>query len=354
MREIEIAVVKIPKEKRDNKDFFKQKFVKLIDIAGGLDFVNRGDSVLIKACLNSGRRYPATTSPETLDALIELLVKKSPSAIYVGDKSAFFRKTKNVFRTTGVEEVVDRYQKKNAGTIVKLVDFDDYIYRDRYFPKDIKDNWELQRTRHLIRAPKMLFEEDPFLKEQKLPARIDHIIVLGNVKTHFLGRFTLGMKSYVGFLDNESRYLFHRLPHKKFYRLNNIAPFDKINVQNRVPELLTVIPSPKLVILDGRELIIRGGPDSNNRIQPLPSFVPNPYTGVMMAGSDIVAVDAAGVALLKTQKRVANELKHSSIWEMPTFIRAEELKLGANRTDKILLHTDSKEEKFERIAWFLQ
>ncbi|GEM_PF-719429 len=357
MREIEIAVVKIPKEKRDNKEFFKEKFTKLIDIAGGLDFVNSGDSVLIKVSLNSGRKYPATTSPDTLNALIELLIKRSPSAIYVGDKSAFFRKTKKVFRKTGVEELISGYSEKaekDIGTKVRLIDFDDYVYRDRYFPKDIKEKWELQPTRHLIRAPKMLFEEDPFLREEGLPAKIDHIIVLGTVKTHFLGRFTLGMKSYVGFLDDESRYLFHSLPHSNYYRLNKIAPFDKISLQNRVPELLTVIPQPKLVILDGRELIIRGGPDSNNRIQPLPSFVPNPYTGVMMAGADIVAVDAAGVALLKTQKRVAKELKRFSIWEMPTFARAEELKLGANRADKIVLNTDSKEEKFERIAWFLQ
>jgi uncharacterized protein (DUF362 family) len=354
MREIEIAVVKIPKEKKDNEEFFKEKFAKLIDITGGLDFVNKGDSVLIKVSLNSGRKYPATTSPEALNALIELLMKRSPSAIYVGDKSAFFRKTKKAFKKTGFEELIAEYDKKNAATKVRLIDFDDYVYRDRYFPKEVKDRWELQRTRHLIRAPKMLFEEDPFLRGEGLPAKVDHIIVLGTVKTHFLGRFTLGMKSYVGFLDNESRCLFHKLPHKNCYRLNKIAPFDRMNVQNRVPELLTVIPQPKLVILDGRELIIRGGPDSNNRIQPLPSLVPNPYTGVMMAGTDIVAVDAAGVALLKTQKRVSKELKRFSIWEMPTFVRAEELELGANRADKLMLHTDSKEEKFERIAWFLQ
>ncbi|MBN1574493.1 MAG: DUF362 domain-containing protein [Deltaproteobacteria bacterium] len=357
MREIDIAVVKIPKEKKDNADFFKEKFAKLIDIAGGIDFVNKGDSVLVKVSLNSDRKYPATTSPDTLSALIELLIKRSPSAIYVGDKSAFFRKTKKIFKNTGFEELIAAYAKKvekDTGTKVRLIDFDDCIYRDRYFPKDIKDKWELQRTRHMIRAPKMLFEEDPFLKGKGLPAKVDHIIVLGTVKTHFLGRFTLGMKSYVGFLDNESRCLFHNIPHKNCYRLKKIAPFDRVSLQNRVPELLTVIPLPKLVILDGRELIIRGGPDSNNRIQPLPSFVPNPYTGVMMAGTDIVAVDAAGVALLKTQKRVAKELKRFSIWEMPTFVRAEELKLGANRADKIVLHTDSKEEKFERIAWFLQ
>ena len=159
MREIDIAVVKIPKEKKDNEEFFKEKFAKLIDIAGGLDFVNKGDSVLIKVSLNSGRKYPATTSPEALNALIELLMKRSPSAIYVGDKSAFFRKTKKAFRNTGFEELIAGYDKKDAATKVRLIDFDDYVYRDRYFPKDVKDRWELQRTRHLVRAPKMLFEK---------------------------------------------------------------------------------------------------------------------------------------------------------------------------------------------------
>jgi uncharacterized protein (DUF362 family) len=109
-----------------------------------------------------------------------------------------------------------------------------------------------------------------------------------------------------------------------------------------------------LIILDGREAMITGGPDSSSSIPPIPSIRKNPYTGVMIAGKDLVATDAAGVALIKSHKRAAASIHKIPIWEMPTFIRAEELGLGATREDKIVLHADTEDELFTQMAWFLQ
>ncbi len=102
-------------------------------------------------------------------------------------------------------------------------------------------------------------------------------------------------------------------------------PLTSTRLQERIAEIHSLAPPPKLVILDGRELVVTGGPDSNNHVQPLPSLGKNPYAGIMLAGSDVVATDAAGVALLKIQKHAAKWIRRHSIWEMPIFKRACEL-----------------------------
>jgi uncharacterized protein (DUF362 family) len=354
MREIEVALARVPEHKKDNEAAVRDKFNALIDIAGGLAFVKPGDSVLIKASVNSGRPYPATTDPKIVTMLIDLLVKRNPSAIFVGDKSAFFRNTKKTLRNTGIEAAVRAADKAYAPLPIRLIRFDDYVWRERYPSRDMEEQWEITPGNYLFRMPKMLYENDPYLRQQKLPPRIDHIIILANVKTHVLAGFTLGMKSYIGFMDNESRHLLHTIPHRNFFRFGRMKPLNTQRLQERIAEILTLTPAPKLVILDGRELIITGGPDSNNPIQPLPSFKKNPYTGVMLAGTDIVATDAAGVALLKTQKGTTRWIRRHSIWEMPLFRRARELGLGATQADKLCLNADSEEELFVKMSWFLQ
>ncbi len=354
MREIEVGLVRVPEHKRDDEAAVREKFNTLIDIAGGLAFVKPGDSVLIKASVNSGRPYPATTDPKIVTMLIDLLAKKNPSAILVGDKPAFFRDTKKTLRKTGIEAAVNQAAKTYAPLPVKLIYFEDYVWRERYPKGNMADEWEITPGNHLFRMPKMIYENDPYLRQQKLPPKVDHIIVLANVKTHVLAGFTLGMKSYVGFMDDESRYLLHALPHRNFLRWGRIKPFNIPRLQERIAEIHTLAPPPKLVILDGRELIITGGPDSNNRVQPLPSFRKNPYTGIMLAGSDLVALDAAGVALLKTQKKVSKWIRKHSIWEMPIFTRARELGLGATQADTICLNTDSEDDLFVKMSWYLQ
>ena len=74
----------------------------------------------------------------------------------------------------------------------------------------------------------------------------------------------------------------------------------------------------------------------------------------MLAGSDVLATDAAGVALLKIQKHVTKWIRRHSIWEMPIFKRACDLGLGATQGDKICLNTDSEDDLFVSMAWYLQ
>ena len=44
-----------------------------ITLAGGLGFIRSGETVLLKPAVNSGSRYPATTDPETIRIVAEMV-----------------------------------------------------------------------------------------------------------------------------------------------------------------------------------------------------------------------------------------------------------------------------------------
>ena len=351
MRNIEVALVRVPEEKGDNTGgndnkrgknrVFREKFATLLDIAGGLSFVEKGESVLIKTSINPSRIHPSAADPMVVSSLLELLARRKPGAIYVGDKGSLFKRNSISLEGTDIGRGVEKVVRNFPNIPVKIVAFNDYIFRNRYFSDDIEKNWEIRPDEYFIRAPKMLFETDPILRDKGYPPKVDHIIILKTVIPHSLGRFSMGMKSYVGFLDRESRCLLHMIPHKNNLRLNTRLRHNKEHVQSRIPELFTVIPHPKLVILDGRDIIVNGKPRDSK-------------SGVIIAGSDVVATDSVGVSLLKSSKGVSSEIRKFPLWDMPTFHRAEELGIGATRKDKILLHTDEEEEIFEKMAWYIQ
>jgi uncharacterized protein (DUF362 family) len=55
--------------------------------ATDLSWLGSGDSVLIKPALNSGKPYPATTSPQGIKAMVELLKSKGAGRVIVKDCS---------------------------------------------------------------------------------------------------------------------------------------------------------------------------------------------------------------------------------------------------------------------------
>jgi len=354
MKEIEVAVVKIPVLRRSDAEKHREKLESLIKISGNMKFLKPGDSVLIKISACSPYPYPANTDPKLLGILIDLVAQKKPSVIYIGDKSLLHKNTRLCFQKTGVDDEVSQAQERHQDIPIRLITFDDYIYRERYLPEEHQRHWEFQTHKHFICAPKMLFEHDPFLRYEGLPGKVDHIIVFANIKTSKLSRFSLGMKSYLGFLDDRSRLILHRVPKKNKFLFSIISRFNKHHLQERIPELFTVITHPKLVILDGREIIGSKKPLYAKTAQPPSTHHDQPYTGVLIAGTNFLAVEAAGVSLLKSHKDAPKMIRKDPIWEMPQFKRAAELDLGARHEDKIYLHADEDDEIFHKMAWFLQ
>jgi uncharacterized protein (DUF362 family) len=86
---------------------------------------------------------------------------------------------------------------------------------------------------------------------------------------------------------------------------------------------------PALVILDAVEAFTTGGPDQGTLVQP----------GVVLAGSDRVAIDAVGVAMLR-HFGTTREVSRGPIFEQEQIARAVELGLGVSRPEQIELVTD--------------
>src|SRR5262249_44749979 len=89
---------------------------------------------------------------------------------------------------------------------------------------------------------------------------------------------------------------------------------------------------PELVVLDGVEAFVNGGPDSGKMVQ----------SNVILAGTDRVAIDAVGVALLR-HFGTTPEVSQGAIFDQEQIARAVQLKIGVSSPQQIELVTGDKE-----------
>jgi uncharacterized protein (DUF362 family) len=90
------------------------------------------------------------------------------------------------------------------------------------------------------------------------------------------------------------------------------------------------------VVLDGVEAFVDGGPDRGTKVE----------AGVMLAGTDRVAIDVVGVAILRLLGTTP-EVSRGSIFEQEQIARAAELGLGISSAKQIQLVTgDANSEAF--------
>ncbi|MCX5894303.1 MAG: DUF362 domain-containing protein, partial [Proteobacteria bacterium] len=196
-----------------------------IELAGGLDFLHPGDSVLLKLALNSSNPFPATTSPVVVSELIGLLKKRHAGKIYVGDKSPAWQDTLDCMEKTGIYQAA-----VDAGAEVVVFEDEDMV--------PVKP----ENASHWPQGFSMpgIFN------------RVDHIIVLPTLRTHSLAGFTMGMKIFVGALPQTDRYSMHSSP---LFR-------------KAIAEIALCTDKFRLSLLDARQGFNSEGPDSGNLISP--------------------------------------------------------------------------------------
>jgi len=149
----------------------------------------------------------------------------------------------------------------------------------------------------------------------KLFKDADAIVQTCCLKTHrYGGHFTMSLKNSVGMVakyDPEEGYNYMAELHSSRYQRQMIA---EINTAYK----------PEFVIMDGIAGFSKGGPDEGTLIEP----------GIMLASRDRVALDAAGVAVLRIYG-TTGEVSRGSIFEQEQIARAAELGLGASAPDEI-------------------
>lgn len=253
-----------------------------IELAGGLGFIRPGQKVLLKPAVNSGNPYPATTDPETVWTLAELVAQVGGEP-FVADRTMFLKSTEEAFRETGIRDAAEQ-----AEIPCRYLEHDDAVA----IPHPLAQHWwgdEIRIYASVVEA--------------------DHIINLCTPRTHGLGDFTMSIKNNVGVVNGPSRLHMH-------------MPW---GFKQRVAEIGLVV-RPSLIVMDGREGFGDGGPDSGDRVRP----------GFIAAGSDPVAIDAVGLALLRLEG-ANDDISGRSIWKLATLERAVEIGLGVGSARDITL-----------------
>jgi uncharacterized protein (DUF362 family) len=155
------------------------------------------------------------------------------------------------------------------------------------------------------------------------------------LKTHrFGGHFTMSLKNSVGLVAKKvsgGLYDYMWELHGSPYQRLMIA---EINKFYRVD----------LVVMDAAEAFVSGGPDKGIHVRP----------GLMLASRDRVAIDAVGVAILRSFG--ASSLSDKPIFELDQIRRAAELGVGATSASAIRVTPldDRSEEAAEEIPSILR
>ena len=270
-----------------------------IKLAGGLDFIKSGDSILIKPNVNSDDPYPGTTNPEVVFEVVNMVRKKGPQRIIVADRSNPWWDTLKAMKKVGIYEAAIR-----GGAEVVVFSKGDYV---RVNPEN-SYHW-----------PQGFYIPN-------LVRQVNHVISLPVAKTHIIADFTMGIKNWVGLIPPSDRNYLHSKERKKDFFGRMIS---EIHLGKK----------PAFLVMDATKVFVSGGPSHGDLARP----------NLVIASSDLVANDVTGLALLKTLGTI-EEIQRRSVWDQPQIKRAVELGLGIKGPSEIILKTYGipEEEKIRK------
>ena len=268
----------------------------------GINPVKNKD-VLIKPNFNTADPVPGSTHNDTLAALIEEVWKMGAKSVSLGERS--YSENRPVMEEKGIIPLMEKLD-------VRIIDFDELDEKD--WVKVDAENSHWQDGFRIAR---------PILESECL-------IYTCCLKTHqFGGVITLSLKNSVGVVPT-SRHGFsymselHSSPHQRKLIAEMNAPF-----------------SPALVVLDGIDAFVDGGPATGQRAR----------CNVFLASTDRVAIDAVGVAILKSLGS-NDQIMNTRIFDQEQIARAAELGLGASVPAEIeVVPADEQSKEYrDRIA----
>jgi uncharacterized protein (DUF362 family) len=250
-----------------------------------------GKRVALKANYNSADPFPASTSLDTLQCLVKELKARGGGEIALGERSGMGR-TREVLSSRGVFKLGEE-----LGFSVQVLD-------------------DLPEQGWVRFKAKGLHWKHGFLMA-RLFVEADGVVQTCCLKTHqFGGHFTLSLKNSVGMVarfDPKDNYDYMEELHS--------SPIQRL----LIAELNTAY-RPRLVLMDGAKAFVRGGPAKGDLVA----------TNVMLAGTDRVAMDAVGVAILR-HFGTTSEVSAGDIFSQAQLARAAELGLGVRSPSDIQL-----------------
>jgi uncharacterized protein (DUF362 family) len=252
----------------------------------------KGKNVILKPNFNTADPPPASSSMETVRQLILKLKEMGADSITIAERAGP-AKTSEVFKKVGLNELAEELD-------VRVVDLTN-ISKDDYVLKNPEGNhWK-----------------DGFLFA-KIYDEADCIVETCCMKTHMYGgHFTMALKNAVGTVNKKNMSELHSSKHQR----------------EMIAEINSVY-KPDLIVMDGVIAFVDRGPMEGTRVD----------ANVFVAGTDKIAIDAVGVAILRILG-TTTEVTNGPIFEQEQIKRAVELGLGVSSPKEIEFLTDSGESE---------
>lgn len=265
----------------------------------------KGKSVLIKPNFNTSDETPGSTHADTLKALLGRIREMGAKSLAIGDRSGP-EPTPQVLEKKGIPALAASFD-------AKLLNFD-----------------ELGADGYVRITPPGSHWKDGFLIAKPV-VETECVVSTCCLKTHqYGGVFTMSLKNSVGTVPRKGTTLMREL---------HSSPD-----QRRMIAEINYAYKPAVVVLDGLVAFVDGGPMTGTRKD----------AGVFLAGTDRVAVDAVGVAILK-ELGSNDAVMKPAVFAQEQIARAVELGLGASSAADIVIETpDAASEAYaEKIRKIL-
>ena len=276
----------------------REKGVKSSIATLGLNPV-KNKKVLIKPNFNTADPTPGSTHNDTLMALVDEIWNMGAKSISLGEMS--YPPTQEVLDTKGI---VPLLKQKD----VHIINFDDLENKDWVEFKPKHSHWE-----NGFRIARPVLETECLISTCCL-------------KTHqFGGVFTLSLKLHVGVVPTfRHGYQYMGELHQSPYQQEMIAEINQPF-------------SPDIIVLDGIDAFTDGGPATGKRVKG----------NIFLASTDRVAIDAVGVAVLKTIGS-NDAIMQRKIFDQKQIARASELGIGVSSPSEIeIISVDQESMKFK-------
>lgn len=256
----------------------------------------RDKNLFIKPNFNSADEAPGSTHNDVLRAVLGEMRGLNAKNFTIGDRSGM-GETRAVMQEKDIFAVA---RDAKAKTIVfddlKEEDWQGFQYKNSFWQKGFA-------------VPKPLLAADA-------------IINLCCLKTHrYGGHFTLSLKNSVGLAAK-------RVPGNSY---NFMGELHSSPDQRRMIAEINAAYKPALIVLDGVEAFTDGGPATGTKAK----------SEVVLAGTDRVAIDAVGVAILR-HFGTTSAVEKGKIFEQEQIAEAVKLGLGVSSADRIEFLTDDR------------
>jgi uncharacterized protein (DUF362 family) len=241
-----------------------------------------GKTVLVKPNFNTADPAPGSTHKDTLEAMIILVQQRGAKHVIVGDRSGP-ADTREVFERKGIFEMADR------------LGFECVIFDD------------MPESRFVKMSPAGSHWRDGFLFAKPV-LEADVVVTLCCLKTHgYGGHFTMSLKVTTGMVSGSNMGELH----------------SSGNIREMIAEM-NVAYRPDLIVMDGVEAFVEGGPRTGKRWP----------ANLTLVSDDRVAIDAVGLAALKMHG-TTKAIESRRIFEMDQIKRAVQLGLGVPSPEEI-------------------